>query len=342
MANLVWGDTETQFFYELNPSRVLDAVELLDLPVTGRCLQLNSLENRVYEVGLETESPEDWRSPDASRIAKFYRPGRWSREQILEEHAFLLELQEEEIPVIAPCVIQGKTLFHLKEEGLFYCLFPKKGGRSPDEMPDPELEQVGRLLARIHSVGERKPAPHRLTLNPKTYGTDNLEAILKNRFIPTHLESRYQKLAEALLEAIKPLFLNVTLQRIHGDCHLGNLLWGSSGAFFLDFDDMVMGPPVQDIWLIVGGRDPESVRRREILLEAYEGMREFDHSTLNLIEPLRALRYIHFAAWIGKRWQDQAFQLAFPYYGSEKYWLTQIEDLREELELITKTPQWSY
>lgn len=340
-ATNAWGDAQTRFFFDLTPDRVLEAVEASGLRCTGRCTALNSFENRVYEVELEEDGDPDDRSASAAfarrRVVKFYRPGRWSREQILEEHAFLLDLQKAEIPVVAPLPFQdGKTLHGTKESGIFYALFPKVGGRAPDELTDDQLRWIGRLLGRIHGVGASAPALHRIEINSLNYGRKNLESLLSGNWIPIEFSSRYEKVAGEIFDRTDRIFsdLSPAIHRIHGDCHLGNLLWNQTGPFFLDFDDMVRGPAVQDVWLLVPGRDESSVQQRLTLLEGYEEMRAFDYATLKLIEPLRALRFVHYSAWIARRWSDPAFPLAFPQFGSHRYWQDELNDLEEQLRLI--------
>jgi len=336
-GGFVWGSEETKFFFELTPDRILNSVEEAGFRCTGRVQELNSMENRVYDVELEegtTSLPDDARTA-RSRIIKFYRPGRWSKGQILEEHEFLKDLSENEVPVVPPLAFKtGETVREVKGLTIYYSIFPKVRGRAPQELNNENLKVVGRLLARLHQVGARKRAKHRIEINPTSYGRDNLNHILQTRLVPDHFRDRYQSVVEKICEAGDPIFKSCETIRIHGDCHLGNLLWGSEGPFFLDFDDMLRGPPVQDMWLIVAGRDAEALEQREILLSAYEEMRTFDRSTLQLIEILRALRFIHFSAWIGKRWQDPAFPKHFPHFGSERYWEEQVTDLYEQWELI--------
>lgn len=333
----VWGNQETQFFFALTPDKILDAVEAAGIQCSGRVLQLNSLENRVYEVELEIDDPSTLRTPsERFRIAKFYRPGRWSAGQILEEHQFLADLVEDEIPAVAPMPFpDGSTLQQCAETGIWFCLFPKIGGRVEHEHDPSQLAQLGRLLARLHNVGAARQAEHRIRLTPTTYGYNNLQVCLSEKIVPAHLAKAYEELVGRILDLISPLFEDAPYQRIHGDCHNGNLLWGSNGAFLVDFDDMVIGPPVQDIWLLIPGRDEDTQQQRRALLEGYEQMRSFDYTTLRLIEPLRTLRMIHFATWIGKRLSDPAFPNAFPDYGTERYWRELMQDLFEQLELMT-------
>lgn len=330
-----WGDESTKFFHELTPDRILDAVERsLGVRCTGRAMALNSMENRVYE--LELELDELPRNPSARfRIAKFYRPGRWSETQIREEHQFLADLQELEIPAVAPLpFVDGDTLHRLPDVGLWYAVFPKIGGRSPDELSDEQLAQVGRLLARMHNVGASRPAPHRIALTPETYGLANLRYLVGSNALPPELRTSFVTTVESICALTAPWFAAAGQQRIHGDCHLGNLLSGREGLFFVDFDDMVRGPAVQDLWLLVPGRDEEAQRQLQVMIAAYEMMRPFDRRSLRLIEALRALRFVHFSAWIAKRWQDPAFPRAFPHFGSERYWGEQLADLREQLGLL--------
>lgn len=334
-AKSAWGDKDTQYFHALTPERILDAVESsTGLRCTGRAMALNSMENRVYE--LEIELDEAPRTPsERFVIAKFYRPGRWSREQILEEHQYLADLNELEIPAVAPRpYLDGSTLHKLKDADLYYAVFPKIGGRSPDELDDDQLGRAGRLLARLHSVGAARSADHRIKLDPATYGTDNLRFLLDLKLVPSTVRDAYQATVEQIVHLTTPWFAETPVQRIHGDCHLGNLLMGRDGLFFVDFDDMVRGPVVQDVWLLVPGRDEYAQGKLRILLEAYDTMRPFDRRQLRLIEALRALRFVHFSAWIGRRWQDPAFPRAFPQFGGERYWQEQLADLREQLGLL--------
>ncbi len=327
-----WGDSSTKFFFELTPDRVLDAVETAGILCTGRCQPLNSFENRVYDVEIETQSSEKPASPSANhRVVKFYRPGRWSREQILDEHTFLSDLVAAEIPVAAPLAFQDGSTLRTLESGIHYCLFPKIGGRAPDELDDEKLRRIGRLLARIHLVGRKGVAAHRITLTPQTYGIANLEYLLEKELIPAEFRERYENAARGICEITTPWFNAVNTQRVHGDCHLGNLLFGSNGAFFVDFDDMVNAPPVQDLWLLLPNRDRQKL---EVLLEGYEEIGDFDRSTLRLIEPLRALRFIHYTGWVARRWDDPAFPQAFPHFGSYRYWNDETEDLERQWHRI--------
>lgn len=340
MVRSAWGDDETQFFFELTPNRILDAFEMVSgYRATGRSLALNSMENRVYDVEIEINESQKVSRWERSRIVKFYRPGRWSEEQLREEHCFLKDLVADEVPVAAPEFFAGESLFKDEETGLFFTVFPKVGGRSPYELRDDQLEIVGRLLARMHNVGASKSAQHRVVLNPETYGRTAVDYLVKENAIPLEFLNRYKDVVSRILDRITPLFENVQMTRIHGDCHLGNLLWGEQGPFWVDFDDCLRGPAVQDLWLMIPARDEHALHQMRTVLESYRMLRDFDLETLRLIEPLRALRFIHFQAWISKRWQDPAFPRAFPDYGSQRYWQSQICDLEEQLRLIQDPSQ---
>lgn len=333
-----WGSRETRFFYQLTPDIILDAVEATGLRATGRFLQLNSMENRVFEVEVEPDLsvlPNHRTGPENFRVIKFYRPGRWTSEQIADEHQFLADLWEADIPVVRPLPLQdGASLGTLHGIGIHYAVFPKIGGRCPDELNPFQLDAIGRLLARLHNVGAARPAPSRITLDPETYGWDNVDYMLETDVIPREIRDRYADVVEEICDRSFPWFEAATTLRLHGDAHLGNLLWSEAGPFWVDFDDMVNGPAIQDLWLVAPGRDPDGIAARERLLDAYRTMREFDSRELRLIEPLRALRYIHFSAWISRRWADPAFQRKFDDFGTKRYWQQQLADLEEILPLL--------
>ncbi|MEM6602173.1 MAG: serine/threonine protein kinase, partial [Verrucomicrobiota bacterium] len=333
-AGFSWGNAPTRFFYELTPDVIFSAVEALGYRCTGRCMPLNSMENRVLEVEIEPDQAVESES-DRFRIVKFYRPLRWNRKQIMEEHQFLEDLKNNEVPVVVPeADSHGETLFELHEQSIFYCLYPKIGGRNPDELSRDQLQRVGRLLAQLHNIGSRSEAPHRIRLTPESYGLTSLDFLLDSESIPVELEDDFMDVVEEICDRAEPYFASATVQRVHGDCHYGNVLWSPAGPFFVDFDDMVVAPPVQDIWLLTPGRDEDSLAQREVLLGTYETLTSFDRNTLLLVEPLRALRFIHFSAWIAKRWSDPAFKRTFPEFSATRYWNEQLHDLRECLESI--------
>ncbi len=308
-------------FNQLSPEDVLDAVEVSGTRCTGRFLVLNSYENRVYQLELDDES---W------VVGKFYRPGRWSEESILAEHRFLAELAEVEIPAVCPLDLgDGRTLGEVK--GILYALFPRVGGRTPDELNDEQVQILGRLIARIHNIGATSPAPERPVLTPETYGRQNLAILLERDAIPDEAKAQYVASVEGLLDRIEPMFRDVPSHRIHGDCHLGNLIHTREGYAFLDFDDFLTGPAVQDIWMLVPSADAEGQRQRALLIDAYQQFRDFNEGWLRLVEPLRALRFIHYSTWIARRWHDPFFQRTFSHFGTLRYWQDEIQDLREQI-----------
>ncbi len=313
-------------FFELTPDLILDTVEaaLGGVRATGRTLALNSLENRVYDIELEDQAPV---------IVKFYRPGRWTAEQILEEHEFVKELYASEIPVAAPLALKNGDTLGLSPLGLYFALFPKIRGRLVDELSDDQLRLVGRFIGRIHTVGARYKVGHRMQLDAETFGVAPLTTLKNGNWIDLNYHSRYLSVAQELIELARTRLDGVLFQAVHGDCHLGNLIWNAEGPCFLDFDDFVLGPPVQDLWLLLPGRDEESIRMRNLLLEGYETMRSFDHKTLQLIEPLRALRLIRYSAWIAERWSDPAFKNMFSGFDGVTYW-------QEETEALEGIRRW--
>ncbi len=314
----------SDFFFDLTPDAVLDAVEAGGLAPTGHVTPLVCLENRVFDVRLE-----DGRHV----VVKFYRPGRWSREAVLEEHGFLRELGEAEIPVCAPLPFaDGDTLHSV--EGIHYAVWPRTGGRAPDEFSDEQIDVVGRLLARIHNVGEAGDAPHRTRVDAQV-ARDAL-AVLEDGFLPPACARRYADVVATLAELYTEWSRDVPLHRIHGDCHVGNLLHGDAGWFFLDFDDFAVGPAVHDVWMLLPGRDAEGERQRRRLVAAYREFRPFEERWLRLVEPLRAFRYVWYAAWIARRWQDPAFPDAFPHFGTPSYWEDETRDLEQHVETLLR------
>jgi len=314
----------TDLFLALTPERVLEAVEAAGLSCNAVCYPLNSFENRVYEVELK----------DKSRIvAKFYRPGRWTEEQILEEHAFLMELEADEIPVCPVRRFPDGSTLKLQNE-IYYSLAERRGGRAPDELTDELAERLGMLVGRMHVVAVRKPAEHRLSLTATTYVRQNLAWLEEHDTLPDRLFKRYFDAAEAIADLTDELMEGVPVQRLHGDLHLGNLLLRDGQFNVLDFDDMVVGPAVQDFWLAISGRDDYARRQQEAFIEGYERFRPFDRSTLRLIEPLRSLRLIHYATWLARRWHDPIFPATWTHFGTEDYWQQETEELERQLDLI--------
>lgn len=317
---------QDESFYTLTPDTVLEAADRAGLKPTGHCMQLNSLENRVYDLKLEDESHV---------VAKFYRPGRWSRLQILEEHSFLHELAGAEIPVIQPLPFpDGHSV--QSAGNIFFSVFPRRGGRAPDELNDRQLISLGRFVARMHNAGSAKAYNHRYTLNETTYITKPFEYLKTEQLIPDQHLSLFEDCVSQLTEIYREVSRNVPLIRIHGDCHKGNLLYGDDGYFFLDFDDTLTGPAVQDLWLLIPERDADGIRQRQIFLEGYRQFREFEDSWLNLVEPLRTMRYIHYCAWLAKRRTDPAFIQAFPDFNTEQYWADETSDLSDQIRYILR------
>ena len=324
MTNLIKQHPLAGHFNQLVPEQVLDAVETIDKRCTGRFIILNSYENRVYQLELEDET---W------VVGKFYRPGRWSKETILAEHEFLSELRAIEIPVACPIELSpGETIG--ETEGIYFSLFPRIGGRAPEELDNEQLQILGRLIARLHNVGASRDTPHRNRLTPQTYGLDNLQYLLDNEIIPEEARDIFRQSVESLVELIVPMFQDVPVHRIHGDCHLANLIWTQKGPVFLDFDDMVIGPAVQDIWMMVPSFDEYGQKQRDVLLESYVQFRDFSPTWLKLIEPLRALRFVHYATWVARRWDDPSFKRTFSHFGTLLYWQKEIQDLREQIGRI--------
>jgi len=317
-------------YSRLTPDLMLDAVESLGLLADGRLLALNSYENRVYQVGIEEATPV---------IAKFYRPGRWSDAQINEEHAFTLELAEREIPVVAPLVMGGKTLHEY--QGYRFSLTPRRGGRAP-ELDNPDvLEWMGRFLARIHAVGAIAPFTHRPLLDIASFGDQPREWLLTHDFIPADLRETWLSVIDQALQGVRECFERagaVTNIRLHGDCHVGNVLYTDAGPHFVDFDDCRMGPAIQDLWMLLSGSREEMTRQLRDVLEGYEEFADFDRRELHLLEALRTLRLIHYSAWLARRWDDPAFPLAFPWFNSQRYWQDRVLELREQVSAMQEGP----
>jgi Ser/Thr protein kinase RdoA (MazF antagonist) len=315
-------------YANLDPHLILDAIESAGFNCDGGLFALNSFENRVYQVGIEDGPPV---------IAKFYRPLRWSDAAIIEEHQFELELQEREIPVIAPIqAADGTTLHHYQDYR--FAVFPRQGGRTMELDNLDHLEWMGRFIGRLHAVGAMHPFKHRMQLDVKTYGYDAYEFLLKNDFFPTALKDEFISTITQLLSKIEMKFAatgKVSHIRLHGDCHASNVLWNETGPRIVDLDDCLMGPAIQDIWMLISGNTPEQVNLQlDYLLTGYQEFHDFNYNEIHLIEALRALRMIHYCAWLAKRWDDPAFPLNFPWFNTYDYWQMQLEDLREQVMLL--------
>lgn len=313
----------------LTPDVVLDAVEQCGFLSDGRLLALNSYENRVYQVGIEEDKP---------LVAKFYRPERWSSAQIIEEHAFALELAAQEIPVVAPLVIDGTTLF--EHAGFRYALFPRRGGRAPEPGNEAQLDWLGRFLGRIHAIGAIRPFQHRPRLDPKLMGRDSLDFLATGDWLPDYLRENFLASGTQLLAAVEDAFAATPTRRLrlHGDCHVGNILWTDAGPHFVDLDDCITGPAMQDIWMLLAGPRHEQEAQLRSFLAGYEQFHLFDPAELALVEPLRALRMIHHMGWLARRWDDPAFPAAFTWFNTPRYWEEQLNNLREQQEALQAPP----
>lgn len=316
-------------YAQLTPDTVIDAIEDAGFLTDLRISPLNSYENRVYQVGIDEGEPI---------IAKFYRPGRWSDEQILEEHQFSRELVEADIPVVPAMENeQGQSLLHYK--GFRFSLYERRGGRAPDLGDLDCLHMLGRLLARIHSVGALKPFEHRPTLDIKSFGHNSHQYISEN-FIPPELAPAYNSLCVDLLAAIEEIFAGASfsLIRTHGDCHGGNILWRDETPHFVDLDDTRMAPAIQDLWMFLSGDRNQQTAQISEIADGYNEFYDFDPRQLPLVEALRSLRIMHYSAWLARRWQDPAFPHNFPWFNSQRYWSDHILELREQLALLNEPP----
>lgn len=326
-------NTELASFKALTPDTMLDAIESEGIRCNGRFLALNSYENRVYQVGIEGENGQD-----ELLVAKFYRPQRWTDEAIIEEHDFTLELAELEIPVIAPIVNQqGKSLYH---QGDFrFALYPNRGGRALEMDNAEQLEQLGRFIGRIHAAGASKSFVHRPTLDIESFAIKPRAYLLDNGFIPDYLLPAYESVTTELIEHVEQKFAQVgTFQslRLHGDCHPSNILYRVDTPHIVDFDDARTGPAIQDLWMFLSGDRAYMNKRLGDLLIGYEQFFEFDPRELHLIEALRTLRIIHYAAWLASRWSDPAFPYAFPWFNSTNYWEEHVLSLREQASALNE------
>lgn len=319
-------------YQNLTPEILFTSFEDQGYMPTGIFYQLNSYENRVYEVHLEGHEP---------LIAKYYRPERWSVDQLGDEHRFIQALTDVEIPAIAPLPLKQATKNFAtlgKIADYFYAFFPKFRGREHDELSLDDRKLLGHFMGRLHNVGATFKTSSRLPLNPQTYGDSSLKLLLKNNYIPIELQSLIHVTLDSLLESIKTFFKGPANSiAVHGDCHLGNILWNKSGPHLVDFDDMVLAPAVQDIWMLFSGSPEEIAEQQKVFFEAYETFREFDYGTLRLIEPLRTLRMIRHAAWIGERYEEPIFKKAFPYYNDHRYWQEFLLHMKEQLSLLQES-----
>jgi Ser/Thr protein kinase RdoA (MazF antagonist) len=326
----------------LTPDRILDALESVGLRGDGRLLPLNSYENRVYQVWIEDGAPV---------VMKFYRPGRWSNEAIREEHAYVQELAEREIPAVAPLALarpgavpeaapSAPETLH-EYGGYRFAVYPRRGGRVPELDRQGTLEWIGRFVGRIHGVGALRPFTHRPVLDARGFGHEPREFLLAHDWLPVDLAESWRAAADRALEGVARCYERagaVPSLRLHGDCYAGNILWTDDGPHFVDFDDSRMGPAVQDLWMLLSGEREAMAQQLALLLRGYERFREFDRRELLLVEALRTLRLLHYSAWIARRWHDPAFPAAFPWFGTQRYWQDRILELKEQVAAMEEGP----
>jgi len=317
-------------FHTLTPSFIMDAVESQGFRCDCRTLALNSYENRVYQVGIDEGQP---------LIAKFYRPGRWSDAQIIEEHRFCFELAEHELPVVAPWKNPaGDSLFH--HDKFRFALYPRQGGHAPEFDNLDNLLILGRMLGRIHRIGAVQPFSHRPTLDCRSFGYDSV-ALIGEHFIPEEYRPSYLAVTDQLLNTIDTILAEagpIRYVRVHGDCHAGNILWRDNAPHFVDFDDARMATAVQDFWMMLSGDRQRQTAQLETLLEGYSEFCDFNPSELRLIEALRTLRMLHYCAWLARRWKDPIFPSTFPWFNTVRYWGEHILELREQLAALAESP----
>ena len=314
----------------LTPDVVLDALASVGLDGDGRLLALNSYENRVYQV---------WCDEAPSVVAKFYRPNRWSDEQILEEHTFVEELAAHEIPVVAPLLLHDRTLN--SHAGFRFSAYPRRSGRAPELDTSATLTWIGRFLGRIHAIGAMRRFEVRPALDPQTFGELPRSYLIEHGNLPADMHEVYTGVSRQALDAVHRLWErtgDMTTLRLHGDCHSGNILWTDDGPHFVDFDDARNGPAMQDLWMLLSGDRASMERQLADVVEGYRQFHDLDRRELHLVEALRTLRLIHYAAWIAQRWDDPAFPAAFPWFGTQRYWQDRVLELREQIALMDEPP----
>jgi Ser/Thr protein kinase RdoA (MazF antagonist) len=317
-------------YERLTPAVVLDALDTVGLCGDGRLLALASYENRVYQVWLEDAAPV---------VVKFYRPGRWTSDQIGEEHAFVDALAAREIPAVAPLRFDDRSLH--RHAGFDFAVYPRRGGRAPEIDDRQVLARLGMYLGRIHAVGAVQPFTHRPAISIATLGEASRDYLLGSSFVPADLRAAYEAITAQALEGVRAAFERAghcTVLRLHGDVHAGNVLWTDAGAHFVDFDDARNGPAIQDLWMLLSGDRDAKTSQLRALLEGYERFRLLDPRELHLVEALRTLRLMHYAAWLASRWDDPAFPAAFPWFGTQRYWQDRILELREQVAALSEPP----
>ncbi len=314
----------------LTPDVVLDALDAIGLNGDGRLLALNSYENRVYQA-MRDDAP--------AIVVKFYRPGRWSDAQIVEEHAFVAELEAHEIPVVAPLEHGGTTIHSYS--GFRFAAYPRRGGRAPELDRDDVLEWIGRFVGRIHALGATRPFAERPVLDIGSFGDIPRAYLLEGNWLPEDLREAYSGVSAQALAGVRHAFDragDVAQLRLHGDVHAGNVLWTDAGPHFVDFDDARTGPAMQDLWMLLSGEREAMEHQLSKVLSGYERFHDFDRRELNLVEALRTLRLLHYSAWIAQRWDDPAFPAAFPWFNTQRYWQDRILELREQIALLDEAP----
>jgi Ser/Thr protein kinase RdoA (MazF antagonist) len=319
--------TDSHLFTRLTPDLVMDAVESVGFRCDARILELNSYENRVYQIGIEDETPI---------IGKFYRPDRWTDAQILEEHNFTLELAAMDVSAVPPIKLGDTTLDH--HDDFRFALYPRRGGRAPDLDILENLEILGRHIGRIHAIGSDHPFAVRPAISVVDYGVKSRELLLAGNFIPLDLVSSYEAITTQLLDELQNCLARCRYIRLHGDCHMGNILWRDDLPHFVDFDDARNGPAIQDLWMMLSGTAGEQSTQMSYILDGYTAFSHFDRSEISLIEPLRTLRIMYHAAWIARRWDDPAFPRAFPFFDTQHYWASHVQELRDQWERINEPP----
>ena len=314
-------------FIDLTPDLILDAIESVGVYAESGLLALNSYENRVYQ----------FKADGGLRyVVKFYRPERWSKEQIQEEHDFAFELAEAEVPVVAPILYNGQSLF--EHEGYLFVLFPSVGGRLFEVDNLDQLDVMGRLIGRMHQVAKTKPFTYRPTVTCDEYLHTAKVHLQKSNLVPMGINTAFYTILDLVIEQAQKQYKDVQSIRLHGDCHVGNILWAGDALMFVDLDDSRQGPAIQDLWMMLSGDRATQLLQLDTLVNAYEEFCDFDHSQLKLIEPLRAMRIIHYMGWVAKRWSDPAFVRNFTWFADDKYWEQQILALKEQLAALQEAP----
>ena len=314
-------------FEDLTPDLILDAIESVGIYAESGLLALNSYENRVYQ----------FKAEDGLRyVVKFYRPERWSKAQIQEEHDFAFELAEAEVPVVAPIKHNGESLF--EHQGYVFVLFPSVGGRQFEVDNLDQLDVMGRLIGRMHQVAKSKAFEHRPTFSCEEYLHTAKVHLQKSNLVPMGISTAFYTILDLVIEQAQAQYKNVQGIRLHGDCHAGNILWAGEALMFVDLDDARQGPAIQDLWMMLSGDRQTQLLQLDTLVNAYEEFCDFDHTQLKLIEPLRAMRIIHYMGWVAKRWSDPAFVRNFSWFAEDKYWEQQILALKEQLAALQEAP----